>query len=92
MSTTNAEVILKIWDTPGSMNLVSYTPSLAKGTSGFIIIFASDDRESFDTIPQWLDLINMEIDEKVCKAIVCNLKGSIDKRKVTKEEGKELAN
>ncbi len=62
------------------------------GSMGVILTYAVDDRDSFNNIENWMRQIKSQASESICKILVGNKADvSGDKRKVTYEEGKKLA-
>ena len=49
------------------------------------------DRETFENVRQWMHEIDRFANDNVCKVLVGNKCDLEDKRKVSKEEGEELA-
>ena len=50
------------------------------------------DRETFENVRQWMTEIDKFANDNVCKVLVGNKCDLEDRRKVTREEGEEIAN
>lgn len=83
---------MQIWDTAGQERFKTITQTYYKGSMGVILTYAVDDRDSFNNIENWMRQIKSQASESICKILVGN-KSDIegDRRKVTSEEGKKLA-
>ena len=57
---------------------------------GIVMVFAVNDRSSFNAMENWLKQIKTHAAENVVKVLVGN-KADVDERKVTTEEGSHLA-
>lgn len=83
---------MQIWDTAGQERFKTITQTYYKGSMGVILTFAVDDRDSFNNIENWMKQIKTQASENICKILVGN-KSDVpsEKRKVTFEEGRKLA-
>lgn len=86
------KIKMQIWDTAGQERFKTITQTYYKGSMGVILTYAVDDRDSFNNIENWMRQIKSQASESICKILVGN-KSDIegDRRKVTSEEGKKLA-
>ena len=85
------KITVKIWDTAGQEQYKAITKNYYKNADGVIIVYDVTDRESFEKVQEWVQSIsdNTDKDKNVQKVIVAN---KVDMpRRVTKEEGMELA-
>ena len=82
---------LQIWDTAGQERFRTLTASYYRGAHGIIIVYDVTDRETFENVRQWMHEIDRFANDNVCKVLVGNKCDLDDKRKVSKEEGEELA-
>ena len=82
---------MQIWDTAGQERFKTITQTYYKGSMGVILTYAVDDRDSFNNIENWMRQIKSQASESICKILVGNKADVGDKRKVTFEEGKKLA-
>ncbi len=82
---------IQIWDTAGQENFRSITRAYYKNSVCAIIVYDISNRDSFNSIQNWVEDCKMQSPETVHLVLVGN-KCDLDKREVTKEEGLELAN
>jgi Ras-related protein Rab-8A len=80
---------MQIWDTAGQERFKTITQTYYKGAMGIIMVFAVDDRNSFQAMENWLKQIKTHAAENVVKVLVGN-KTDCEGRKVSVEEGKRL--
>ena len=85
------EVKLQIWDTAGQDRFRSITKNYYKGSHGIILIYDVTSLKTFENVKSWVSQIHEEISDKVVIYLVANKIDMDDLRKVTKEEGKKLA-
>ena len=83
---------LQIWDTCGLEEFSSCTTSLYKNASLAIIVYAIDDRKSFNNIENWKNLVKKNAMPGTLIFIVGNKKDleKENQRKIKKEEGEKL--
>ena len=82
---------LFFYDTAGQEKFKSISLNIVKNTQGIILMYDITDKSSFLAIPDWIESIR-EIKEKNFPMILCGNKIDLeDKRIVSKEEGKKLA-
>jgi Ras-related protein Rab-1A len=84
-------VKLQIWDTAGQERFRTLTSSYYRGAHGIIIVYDVTDRDSFENVRQWMVEIDRFANPGVCKILVGNKCDMEEIRKVTQEEGAELA-
>lgn len=86
------KIKMQIWDTAGQERFKTITQTYYKGSMGVILTYAVDDRDSFNNIENWMRQIKSQASESICKILVGN-KSDIqgEKRKVSSEEGRKLA-
>lgn len=82
---------LQIWDTAGQERFRTITSSYYRGAHGIIVVYDITDAESFNNVKQWLNEIDRYASENVNKLLVGNKCDLDDKRAVSLEEGKALA-
>jgi Ras-related protein Rab-1A len=87
----NQAIKLQIWDTAGQERFRTLTASYYRGAHGIIIVYDVTERETFEYVTQWMQEIEKFASDNVCKLLVGNKIDLVDKRKVTREEGEELA-
>ena len=86
------KVKLQIWDTAGHERFRTITTSYYRGAHGIVTVFDLTERETFEHVEKWLDEINKYAKENVMRFLIGNKSDLVDKRKVTYEEGRALAN
>ena len=84
-------VKLQIWDTAGQERFRTLTSSYYRGAHGISIVYDVTDRESFENVRQWMHEIDKFANPGVCKILVGNKCDMEEIRKVSTEEGAELA-
>ena len=82
---------LMFWDTCGQEKFCSLTPNLFKGTSIVCIVYAINDRKSFENVVKWINIVmNQCNDPSVIKFLLGNKCDLKDERQVSREEGEEI--
>lgn len=84
-------VKMQVWDTAGQERFRTITASYYRGSNGIILVYDVTDRESFEHINYWMKEIDRLATPDVCRLLVGNKIDLEDKRAVTTEEGKALA-
>ena len=84
---------MKIWDTAGQERFKSMSVQVIKNSDAVILVYAIDDRNSFNALDQWLNKLNDTIDISKKPIMIIGNKSDVesDKRVVTYEEGKKYA-
>jgi len=82
---------LQIWDTAGQDRFRTITCSYYRGAQGIMVVYDVTDRDSFDNIKNWMGEIDKYAQENVIRVLIANKCDMNDKRKVSYEEGQELA-
>ncbi|XP_047324214.1 ras-related protein RABD2a-like [Impatiens glandulifera] len=82
---------LQIWDTAGQERFRTITSSYYRGAHGIIVVYDVTDQESFNNIKQWLNEIDRYASDNVNKLLVGNKSDLADKRVVSYDTGKALA-
>ena len=87
------ELKMKIWDTAGQERFKSMSVQVIKNSDAVILVYAIDDRNSFNALDQWLNKLNDTIDISKKPIMIIGNKSDVesDKRVVTYEEGKKYA-
>ena len=86
------EVHLTLYDTAGQEKFRSLIPMYIREAQIILLIYDITSKESFESIPKWFsDILNVKNDEAIF-ALVGNKIDLNDKRVVSFEEGKKLAN
>jgi Ras-related protein Rab-1A len=82
---------LQIWDTAGQEKFRTITSSYYRGAHGIIIVFDVTNRDSFTNVGNWVNEITKYASDNVNKLLVGNKTDMTDKRQVSYEEARELA-
>ena len=85
-------VKIQIWDTAGQDRFRSITKNYYKGAHGIILIYDITSRKTFENVKNWVSQIKEEVSDKVIIILVGNKIDDESNRKVSKEEGKKMAN
>jgi len=88
----NKELKLQIWDTAGQERFKSLSRSYFRSAHAVVLVYAIDDKTSFDHVANWLDELTKHGDTKLVKILVGNKVDVEDKRFITTQEGQEIAN
>ena len=86
------DVRLILYDTAGQEKFRSLIPMYIREAQIILLIYDISDRESFDSVPKWLQEV---LDVKNSEAVFALIGNKIDlenERKVTFEEGQKFAN
>ena len=84
-------VKIQIWDTAGQDRFRSITKNYYKGAHGIILIYDVTSRKTFENVQNWITQIKEEVSDKVNIILVGNKIDDEKNRKVTTEEGKQMA-
>ena len=79
---------LNIWDTCGLTDFSSCTPNTFKDTTLAIVVYSIDNKESFEHLENWVNLLKENARPDKLVFIVGNNNDLEDKRQVKEEEGK----
>lgn len=85
------KVKLQVWDTAGEERFRTITTSYYKGAQAIIVVFDITDRDSFEHVKNWMADVDKFAKEGVLRILSGNKCDLEHQRKVSKEEGKELA-
>ena len=90
--TTSSETIqAQIWDTAGQERFMTITKSFYQKADGILLVYDMTERESFDKLHTWFSSIHSNTSERVPKYLVANKVDLAEDRKVTQEEGQDIA-
>ncbi|KAL4481620.1 hypothetical protein ABPG74_007709 [Tetrahymena malaccensis] len=84
-------VKLQIWDTAGQERFKTITQNYYKGSMGIILAYSVTDPNTFKNIADWMKQINERADPSVQIVIIATKIDMKDQRKVSTQEGEELA-
>ena len=87
------KIKIKIWDTAGQEKYKSIATSYIKTCNGILLIYAINDRKSFENIEEWLKEVEEKknTNNKVPLVLIGNKIDLENERVVSKEEGEKLA-
>jgi len=84
-----SDITLQIWDTAGQERYRGLIPSYIRNSSIVFIVFDTTSKKSFESIPNWIDLIRNIAKNKL--VLIGNKIDLKEKREVNKKEGDDLA-
>ena len=85
------KIKLQIWDTAGQDRFRAITKNYYKGSHGIILIYDVTSIQTYENIKTWVSQIREEASSNVVIYIVGNKIDMEEERKVSKDEGKKLA-
>ena len=88
----NKKYKLSIYDTTGQERFKSLAFSLIKNVDGIILMYDVTDVSTFNSIPNWIQSAREKKGQNYPMILLGNKIDLIDRRKITKEEGEEIAN
>ena len=91
LSVNNKTVKLNIWDTAGQERFKTITAAYYKGSHGVLVVYDITDKEGFNNVPSWINEAKKYAGPNIAKILVGNKCDLNDERKVSTQEGKDLA-
>ena len=85
------DVRLIIYDTAGQEKFRSLIPMYIREAQIILLVYDITDKESFDSIPKWIQEVKDVLNKEVVFALIGNKLDLENQRKVSFEEGKKLA-
>ena len=82
---------IQIWDTAGQENFRSITRAYYKNSVCALVVYDISSRDSFNNVMSWIEDCKNQSPKTIFIVLVGNKCDLEDKRQVTYEEGKELA-
>jgi len=82
---------LQIWDTAGQERFRTITTAYYRGAMGILLVYDVTDEKSFNNIRTWHSNIEQHASEGVNKILIGNKCDWTEKRAVTEDQGRELA-
>jgi Ras-related protein Rab-1A len=82
---------LQIWDTAGQERFRSISVNYFKSAHGFLIVYDITNRNSFNNLNSWIDLVSQHNQNTACNFIVGNKCDLNNQRAIDIEEGKKFA-
>jgi len=83
-------VRLQLWDTAGQERFRSLIPSYIRDSSVAVVVYAVDNRDSFQSVDKWIDEVKKEREDEVLLVLVGN-KIDLHMKEVLSDEGAEKA-
>ena len=80
-----------IWDTAGEDRMKSMTYAYYRGCHVILIVYDVTIRKSFENVTTWVECVDKFAKTNVLRILVGNKTDLEDKRVISKEEGKKLA-
>ena len=84
-------VKLQIWDTAGQERYMAINKSLFQKVQGIILMYDLTNRDSFEHVTNWLNLIKQTVTSKTVILVANKLDLEEEKRIVSVEEGEKIA-
>ncbi|QRW05036.1 Ras-related protein Rab-8A [Ceratobasidium sp. AG-Ba] len=82
---------LQIWDTAGQERFRTITTAYYRGAMGILLVYDVTDEKSFNNIRTWHANVEQHASEGVNKILIGNKSDWTDKKAVTEEQGRALA-
>ena len=82
---------IQIWDTAGQENFRSITRAYYKNSVCALVVYDISSKDSFNNVTSWIEDCKNQSPKTIFMVLVGNKCDLEDKRQVTYEEGKELA-
>ncbi|KAK9347628.1 ras family-domain-containing protein [Lipomyces starkeyi] len=83
---------MQIWDTAGQERFRTITTAYYRGAMGILLVYDVTDEKSFNNIRNWFSNVEQHASEGVNKLLIGNKCDWEEKRAVSTEQGKALAN
>ena len=87
----NTLVKLQIWDTAGQERYRSMVKSYFRGALGVLLVFSLDNRDSFESLENWLSDLREHCHPKAKILLIGNKSDLIEKRSVSQNEAHSFA-
>jgi Ras-related protein Rab-8A len=85
------KIKLQIWDTAGQERFRTITTAYYRGAMGILLVYDVCDERSFNNIRTWFQNVEQHATEGVHKILIGNKCDWTEKRVVSEEQGKALA-
>ncbi|CAK79285.1 unnamed protein product (macronuclear) [Paramecium tetraurelia] len=83
-------VKMQIWDTAGQERYQTITQTYYKGAMGIILVFAVNDKETFNDIDKWMNQIKQHASDNIIKVLIGN-KTDLPDRCISYEQALQMA-
>ena len=87
----NTTYRIQMWDTSGKENFRSITRAYYKNSVCALVVYDISSRDSFNNVSTWIEDCRNNSSEKIFMVLIGNKSDLADKRQVSTEEGRELA-
>lgn len=85
------KVKVQVWDTAGQERFRTITNAYYRGAEAVVLVYDVTDKHSFNKLSYWMDEVTEHTTNRnPIKVVVGNKTDDVDKRQITKEEGKEF--
>ena len=85
------KIKLQIWDTAGQERFRTITSSYYRGAHGIIVVYDVTDRKSFNSIPQWLNEIELNATPNIIKIMIGNKADAVETKEISTDQAIEFA-
>lgn len=83
--------MVNFYDTAGQERYHSLTLNIIRNCDGIILMYEITDENSFNSIPEWIQNINDNMNPNYPIILLGNKSDLVNKRKISKKQGEELA-
>ena len=80
-------ISMQIWDTAGQERFKSVTKSYFKGAKGAMIVYDITNKESYDSVESWLQMVKENSDKDISIMLAGNKSDLQHKRVIIQDEG-----
>ena len=87
----NKVIRAQIWDTAGQERFRTITSSYYRGAHGIIVVYDVTDRKSFNSIPQWLNEIELNATPNIIKIMIGNKADAVETKEISTDQAIEFA-
>ena len=87
----NTTYHIQIWDTAGHQNFRSVIRAYYKNTACAFVVYDISNRNSFNNVSTWIEDCRNQSPKTIFMVLIGNKSDLADKRQVSTEEGRELA-
>ena len=91
LPSSKKSVKLQIWDTAGQERYMAINKSLFQKVQGVILMYDLTNRDSYENVTKWLNLVNQSVSNKIIALVGNKLDLAEEKRIVSNTEGEQLA-
>jgi len=85
-------VKLQVWDTAGQERYRTITTAYYRTAQGIILSYDVTNPESLENLKMWVKSIEQHASKTAYRILIGNKSDLVDKRQITTEKGRELAN